>query len=111
MPLPSIIPSNLDSDSPMSADREPVGWSDFDFGRDELFETLLKLSSANEKLPTVALRHAINAIVHQQNDSDKAMAHQTHAIRALKISLGDPDPSTAIQSIATSMLLTIFEVA
>jgi hypothetical protein len=64
----------------------------------------------DEELPTKAARHAISALSYQHRDVEKALLHQTSAIRALQSAIENFDPSRAIQVMAASMMLNIFEV-
>ena len=77
---------------------------------DDLYGLLLRLSMNDDELPTLAARHAISALSYQHLDVEKALSHQGSAIRALQMAIEQLDPARAIQTMAASMLLNIFEV-
>jgi hypothetical protein len=64
----------------------------------------------DDEPPTIAARHAISALSYQHIDVEKALLHQTKAIRALQFAIEYFDPSRATQAMAASMMLNIFEV-
>lgn len=70
----------------------------------------MRLSINDNNLPTLATRHAISALSFQHVDSDKAILHQTYALRALQATIVNFSPSWALKAIAASMLLSLFEV-
>lgn len=76
-----------------------------------LYSLLVRMSLSDDQLPSMATRHAISAISYQHlRLKNEALAHHTTAIHALQASIEDFDPSRAMQMMATSMLLSIFEV-
>jgi hypothetical protein len=77
---------------------------------DDLYGLLLKLSMNDDEPPTMAARHAISALSYQHLDVERALLHQTRAIRALQSAIEYFDPSRATQAMAASMMLSIFEV-
>ncbi|KAI5456939.1 fungal-specific transcription factor domain-containing protein [Mariannaea sp. PMI_226] len=77
---------------------------------DNLYGLLVRLSLSDDNLPSLATRHAISALSYQHlNMESAAMMHQTSAIRALQAAIENVDPSRAMQMMAASMLLSIFE--
>ncbi|OIW23748.1 hypothetical protein CONLIGDRAFT_636998 [Coniochaeta ligniaria NRRL 30616] len=76
---------------------------------DGLYGLLLRLSFYDDELPSLATRHALSALSYQHLDQHKAVLHQTKAIRALQSSIEAFPPSRALQTMAASMLLSIFE--
>jgi hypothetical protein len=77
---------------------------------DDLYNLLLKLSMNDDEPPAMAARHAISALSYQHFNLEKALSHQMSAICALQVAIESFDPSRALQTIAASMLLNIFEV-
>ncbi|PWI67040.1 hypothetical protein PCL_04546 [Purpureocillium lilacinum] len=77
----------------------------------DLYGLLVRMSLSNETAPSLATRHAIAALCFQHRGMDGvALSHQTLAIRSLQVALNDPlGPSEALQSLAASRLLNIFE--
>ncbi|KAH6645304.1 fungal-specific transcription factor domain-containing protein [Truncatella angustata] len=79
------------------------------YDADDLYGLLLRLSINDDEKPTLATRHAISALSYQHLDKDKALVYQTNAVCALQSSIEALVPSRAIQTMAASMLLSIFE--
>ncbi len=79
----------------------------------DLYGLLVRMSLSNETAPSLATRHAIAALCFQHRGMDGvALSHQTLAIRSLQVALNDPlGPTEALQSLAASRLLNIFEVS
>jgi hypothetical protein len=80
------------------------------YDANDLYSLLLRLSIGDDEKPTLATRHAISALSYQHLDKYKASSYQTSAICALQSSIETLVPSRAIQAMAASMLLSIFEV-
>jgi hypothetical protein len=93
-------------------DCSPIsGLVSFSSGANDLYNLLVRMSLSDDQSPSLATRHAISALSYQHLHMKKAaIAHQTSAIIALRMSIEDLRPSQAMQAMAASMLLSIFEV-
>ncbi|KAB5578900.1 hypothetical protein GE09DRAFT_1091434 [Coniochaeta sp. 2T2.1] len=78
-------------------------------GVDDLYGLLLRLSFHDEEVPSLATRHALSALSYQQLDKQKAALHQSQAIKALQLAIASFPVSRAWQTMAASMLLSIYE--
>jgi hypothetical protein len=75
-----------------------------------LYGLLLRLSFHDNGFPSLATRHALAALSYQHLDKYKAALHQARSIRALQSAIEHFPVSSAMQTMAASMLLSIFEV-
>ncbi|KAL7947567.1 fungal-specific transcription factor domain-containing protein [Trichoderma barbatum] len=76
----------------------------------DLYGLLIRLSLTDDSLPSLASRCAISALSYQcLGVETAAVMSQTNAIRALQAAIETHDPSQAMQMMAASMLLCIFE--
>ena len=72
----------------------------------------MRISLNDETPASLAPRHALSAISYQHlGRRDEAMFHQAQALTALQTAIsGTIDMTIALQTMASSMLLNIFEV-
>ena len=77
-----------------------------------LYELLVRLSLNDDTSSAMATRHAISAISYQHMSmGEVATMHQLRATSALQEAINDFNPSSSMQMIAASMLLSLFEVS
>lgn len=78
---------------------------------DHLYQLLARISLSDDTPGSLAPRHALSAISYQHlGRHDEAMLHQAKSLTALQTAISNPiDMTTALQTMASSMLLNIFE--
>ncbi|KAB5549453.1 hypothetical protein GE09DRAFT_1126523, partial [Coniochaeta sp. 2T2.1] len=70
----------------------------------------VSLLISSSTAPSLATRHALSALSYQQLDKQKASLHQSQAIRSLQLAIATFPASRAWQTMAASMILSIYEV-
>lgn len=79
----------------------------------DLYGLLVRMALTDNSPPALAVRHAISALSYQHlAQRHTANLHQATAVRALQGAIESPmQPMQALQSMAASMLLNLYEVS